>query len=150
MKIFKMLHLNILDGAIVRDTCTFHGVKKGPPIARHMVCDDQPNQQLDLDRKNEDVGILEMITIIARVKRVDLVELITQVFHDIKTITIEILALQLRLLSRLKVLIGKQQNMIAHGIIGLEHPNIDPLFPSTPSDNTFIKHRKILEPHAKK
>jgi hypothetical protein len=91
-----------------------------------------------------------MITTIAHVKCVDLVKLITQVFHDIKAIAIEIPALQLHLLSRLKVLIGKQQNMIARGIIGLEHPNIDPLFPSAPSDNTLIKHRKILEPHAQK
>jgi hypothetical protein len=51
MKVFKMLHFNILDGAIVRDIGTFHGVKKGPPIVRHMVCDDRPNQQLDLDPK---------------------------------------------------------------------------------------------------
>ncbi len=40
--------------------------------------------------------------------------------------------------------------MIARGIIGLEHPNIDPLIPSALSDNTFIRHRKILEPHAQK
>jgi hypothetical protein len=74
-----------------------------------------------------------MITTIAHVKCVDLVELINQVFHDIKTIAIGILALQLHLLSRLKVLKGKQQNMIAQGIVGLEYPNIDPLFPSAPS-----------------
>ncbi len=38
-----MLHPNILDGAIVRDIHTFHGVNKGPPIAKHMVCDDLPD-----------------------------------------------------------------------------------------------------------
>jgi hypothetical protein len=65
MKIFKMLHPNILDGAIVKDTGTFHGINKGPPTARHMVCDDLPDQQLDIDPKNEDVSILEMTTSIA-------------------------------------------------------------------------------------
>ncbi len=56
MKVFKMLHLNIHDGAIVRDTSTFHGINKGPPIVRHMVCDDLLDQQLDIDPKNEDVS----------------------------------------------------------------------------------------------
>jgi hypothetical protein len=51
MKVFKMLHLNILDGAIVRDTGTFHGVNKCPLATRHMACDDLPNQQLDIDSK---------------------------------------------------------------------------------------------------
>ncbi len=46
-----MLHLNILDGAIVRDTGTFHGVNKCPLATRHMACDDLPNQQLDIDSK---------------------------------------------------------------------------------------------------
>jgi len=148
MKVFKMLHPNIFDGAIVRDTCTFHGVNKGPPTSRHMVCDDLLDQQLDIDPRNEDIGILEMITTIAHVKYFDLID---QIFHDIKAITIEILTLQLHLFSRQKVLKGKQQNMIAKGIVGLEHPNINLLFPFAPSyDNTLIKHRKILEPHAQK
>jgi hypothetical protein len=40
--------------------------------------------------------------------------------------------------------------MIARGIVGLEHPNVDPLFPSAPSDNTFRRDRRILEPHVQK
>jgi hypothetical protein len=147
MKVFKMLHPNIFDGAIVTDTCIFHGVNKGPPTSKHMVCDDLLDQQPNIDPKNEDIGILEMITTIAHVKYVNFID---QVFHDIKTIAIEILALQLHLFSRLKVLKGKQQNMITKGIIGLEHPNINPLFPFAPSDNTLIKHRKILELHVQK
>ncbi len=59
-----MLHLNIHDGAIVKDMGTFHEVNKCPLAARHMVCDDLPNQ-LNIDPKNEDVGILEMTTTIA-------------------------------------------------------------------------------------
>jgi len=65
MKVFKMLYLNIHDGAIVRDMGTFHGVNKCPLIIRHVVCDDLPNQQLDINPKNEDISILEMITTIA-------------------------------------------------------------------------------------
>jgi hypothetical protein len=64
MKVFKMLHLNILDGAIVRDMGTFHGVNKVPPKARHMVCNDLLDQQLHIDPKNEDFGILAMTTTI--------------------------------------------------------------------------------------
>jgi hypothetical protein len=107
MKVFEMLHLNIPYGAIVKDTGTFHGVNKCPPIAGHMVCDDLLDQQLDINPKNGDINFLEITTIIAQVKYVDLGELIDQVFHDIKTIAIEILALQPHLLSRLKVLKGK-------------------------------------------
>ncbi len=51
---------------------TFHGVNKCPPTTRHMVCDDLLNQQLDIDPKNEDIGILEMTTTIAQVKYANL------------------------------------------------------------------------------
>ncbi len=113
-----MLHPNIHDGAIVRDMGTFHGVNKGPTIC-HMVCDDLLNQQLEIDPKNEDFGILDMKTTIVQVKYADLGELIDQVFHDITTTAIEIKMLQLHLLSRLKVLKGKQQDMIARGFLVL-------------------------------
>jgi len=73
-----------------------------------MVCDDLPNQQLDIDPKNEDVCIFEMTTTIVEVKYVDLGELIDYIFHDTKTTTVEILVLQPHLLSGLKVLRGKQ------------------------------------------
>jgi hypothetical protein len=45
--------------------------------------------------------------------------------------------LQPHLLLGLKVLRDKQQDMIARGITGLEHPDVDPLFPSTLGDNTL-------------
>ncbi len=67
-----MLHLNIHDNVIVRDTSTFHGINKGPPTIGHMVCDDLLNQQPNIDPKNEDVGILDMKTIIAQVKYANL------------------------------------------------------------------------------
>ncbi len=53
-----MLRPNIPDGAIVRDTGTFHGINKCLLASRHMICDDLPDQQLDIDPKNEDIGIL--------------------------------------------------------------------------------------------
>ncbi len=59
-----MLHPSIPNSAIVRNTSTFHGINKGPPTTRHMVCDDLPNQQPNIDPKNEDVGILQMTTTI--------------------------------------------------------------------------------------
>jgi hypothetical protein len=144
MEVLKMLHPNIHDGAIVGDTGTFHGVNKGSPTIGHMVCDDLTNQQSDIDPKNEDVGILDMKTSITQVKYADLGELIDQAFHDIKTTTIEILMLQLHVLR------GKQQDMIVKGIVGLEHLDINLLFPSALGDNTFRWHREILEPHVQK
>jgi hypothetical protein len=75
MKVFKMLHPNIHDGAIVRDMGTFHGINKGPLTIGHMVCDDPPSQQPNIDPKNEDVGILDMKNSIAQVKYVDLKKL---------------------------------------------------------------------------
>jgi hypothetical protein len=91
-----------------------------------------------------------MTTIIAHVKYVDLGELIDQVCHDIKMTTIEIPTLQPHLFSRLKVLKGKQQDLITRGIVGLEHLDVNPLFPYVIGDNTFRRHRGILEPHAQK
>jgi hypothetical protein len=55
--------------------------------------------------------------------------------------------LQLHLFSSLRVLKGKQQDMIAKGIVGFEHLKVNPLFPYAPSGNTFKRHRGILEPH---
>jgi hypothetical protein len=62
------------------------------------------------------------------------------VFDDIKSSAIEIPMLQLHLLSILKVLRGKQQDMIVKGIVGLEHHDLNHLFPSIPSDNTLRRH----------
>jgi hypothetical protein len=51
MKVFKILHLNILDFAIVRDTSTFHGVNKGPPSTRQMVSNGLLNKKMTLKIK---------------------------------------------------------------------------------------------------
>jgi hypothetical protein len=81
---------------------------------------------------------------------VGLRDLIDELFNDIKTTTFEIPMLQLHLLLVLKVLRGRQQDIIARGIASFEHFDIDPLFPSSPSDNTFKRYRGILKPHAQK
>jgi len=47
---------------------------------------------------------------------------------------------QLHLLLALKVSKGKQQDMIVRGIVGLEHPNLNPLFPSIPNDSRLKRH----------
>ncbi len=39
---------------------------------------------------------------------------------------------------------GKQQDMITRGIVGLEHPNVNPLFPFAPSDSTIRQHKGIV------
>jgi hypothetical protein len=45
MKVLKMLHPNIPNGAIIRDMGTFHKVNKGFAIVGHMVCDDLLDQK---------------------------------------------------------------------------------------------------------
>ncbi len=59
-----MLHLYILNGAIIRDTSTFHGVNEGLVVARHMICDDLFNQEVNIQEKNENISNLEMTFVI--------------------------------------------------------------------------------------
>jgi hypothetical protein len=65
MKVFKMLHLNIPDVAIVKDIDTFHGLSKGPPSIRQMVSNGLLNIKHDIENKNENISNLEMTTFIA-------------------------------------------------------------------------------------
>jgi hypothetical protein len=55
-----------------------------------MVSNDLLNQEHEIEDKNENIGGLEMTTAIAQVRYTNLGDLINQVFHDIKTTTIEI------------------------------------------------------------
>jgi hypothetical protein len=45
----------------------------------------------------------------------------------------------------LKVLKGKQQDMLTQGIVGLEHLNAKPVFPTMPSDNDFKDTKECLK-----
>jgi hypothetical protein len=64
----QMPHPNIPNGAIVKDTSTFHGINKGPTTTRHMVCDDLHDQKTNIQEKYENIGSLEMTTVIAQHK----------------------------------------------------------------------------------
>jgi hypothetical protein len=48
--------------------------------------------------------------------------------------------LQQQLLSSLKVIKGKQQDILAWGLAGLEHVNDQHLFPMNPNDNSLKRH----------
>ncbi len=61
MKIFKMLHPHIPDGAIVWKIGTFHGVHRGPTLDVHINFVDMPNQEVDVNDKLDDVDALETI-----------------------------------------------------------------------------------------
>jgi hypothetical protein len=58
--------------------------------------------------------------------------------------------LQTHLLFALKVVKGKQQDMIAKGVIGLNHLDTTPLFPSIIGDNALKRHKGMLEFPAQK
>ncbi len=55
MKIFKMLHLHILDGAITRETCTLHGIQKGFALDAHINFVDMPDQKVGVNEKPKDI-----------------------------------------------------------------------------------------------
>jgi hypothetical protein len=80
-----------------------------------------------------------MTFIVTMDKSVGLRDLIDETFNDIKTTTCEIPMLQLHLILALKVLRGKQQDMIARNIVSFEHFDVDLLFLLALGDNTFKK-----------
>jgi hypothetical protein len=55
MKIFKMLHLNILDDAVIRETSTLHGVQKGLTLDAHINYVDMFDQKVSVNEKPEGV-----------------------------------------------------------------------------------------------
>ncbi len=63
MKVFKMPHPNIPNGAIVKDMGTFHEVNKDPTTTGHMVCDDLHDQEANIQEKDENIGSLEMTAV---------------------------------------------------------------------------------------
>jgi hypothetical protein len=68
MKIFKMMHPNIPNGVIIRDMGTFHRINNGLATIGHMVCDDLPDQKVNIEKINESIGSLEMTTTIGQAK----------------------------------------------------------------------------------
>jgi hypothetical protein len=67
------------------------------------------------------------------------------VLIGIKNIVMKVPTLQLHLLSDLKVLQSKQQDLLARGIVGTQHPSSTPLFPIANGDNSLKKHKGLLE-----
>jgi hypothetical protein len=61
MKIFKMLHPHISDGAIVQETGTFHEVQKGLTLNAHINSIDMHDQEVGVNGKPEDVVAFKTI-----------------------------------------------------------------------------------------
>jgi hypothetical protein len=80
----------------------------------------------------------------------DVIDVIDKVFSNLKATTVEFLALQMHLLSTLKFMKGKQQNMLTQGVANLAHPATTTLFPYIIGDNAFKRHKGLLEPPAQK
>jgi hypothetical protein len=76
----------------------------------------------------------------------NVIDVIDKVFSNFKATTMELLALQMHLLSTLRVLRGKQENMLTWGVANLAHPTTITLFPYATSDNALKRHRRLLEP----
>jgi hypothetical protein len=68
------------------------------------------------------------------------------VWLEVLNTTTEIPTLQQHLLLSLKAIKGKQYDMLAQGLVGLEHPNYCHLFPMNLGDNILKRHRGVLEP----
>jgi hypothetical protein len=49
------------------------------------------------------------------------------------------------LLSSLKVIRGKQHDMLAQGLVGLEYPNDQHFFPMNHGDNSLKMHKSVFE-----
>ncbi len=75
---------------------------------------------------------------------VNLIDLIDEVFTGIGSTTMEFPTLQLHLLSNLKVVRGKQQDLLARGIVRIEHHDFTLLFLATIDDNSLKRHRRLL------
>jgi hypothetical protein len=100
---------------------------------------------LDESKQIDDLATLDIMETLDSTTRSNLWDLIDKVFLKIKFVTIDFPILQTHLLSTLKVVKGKQQDMIAKRIVGLDHLDTTPLFPSIVKDNALKRHRGMLE-----
>jgi hypothetical protein len=80
----------------------------------------------------------------------NLIDSIDEIFTSIRSTAMEFPTLQLHLLSNLKVLRGKQQDLLARGVAGIEHPDFTSLFLAANGENSLKKHRGLLESLAPK
>jgi hypothetical protein len=113
MKVFKMLHPNIGDGSIVKKIGTLHAVARGGVVLQHNSpnygigyndtkgddpIDEQLGQKISLEFKDHLESTIDE----------DVIDVIDKVFSGLKATTVELPALQMHLLSTLRVLRGKQ------------------------------------------
>ncbi len=138
---FKVLHLDVLDGVVVWDMGTYHGVHW--PITNFS----RSQNGSVFEKQNKDV-VLQPIKIMGTIEILDqsttlasLVDLIDEMFTSIRNTTMEFPTLQLHLLSSLKVLQSKQQDLLTRGIVGIEHLDSTSLFPITDCDNSLKRQR---------
>ncbi len=75
----------------------------------------------------------------------DIIDIIDKVSSNLKATTMEFPLLQLHLLSTLKVLKGKQHNILVWGVPKLAHLDTTTLFPYATSDNGLKSQRRLLE-----
>ncbi len=110
MKVFKTLHPNIGDGSIVREISTLHGVARGGVVPKHNCCtyEIQDNDIKDDDPINEQLGQTIGLELLESTIDADVIDVIDKVFSYLRATTMELLALQMHLLSTLRVLRGKQ------------------------------------------
>jgi hypothetical protein len=80
MKIFKMFHPHILDGAIVQEIGTLHGVQRGLEVNAHINSIDMNDQKVGVNGKPKDVVAFETIEEVEAYITFNLDELIDQVF----------------------------------------------------------------------
>jgi hypothetical protein len=76
----------------------------------------------------------------------DVIDVIDKVFSNLRATTLEFPTLQTHLLSTLKVLRGKQQNMLTRGVANLAHSTITTLFPYVTDDNALKHIEDCLNP----
>jgi hypothetical protein len=126
---------------LFKDVGTYHGVHL--PFTN-------PSRSRDgclvLENKDKDV-FLQPIEIMGSIEISDqstihanLVDLIDDVFTSM-----EVPTLQLHLLSDLKILQGKQQDLLTRRIAKTQHPNSTLLFPIADGDNSLKRHKRLLK-----
>jgi len=113
MKVFKMFHPNIGDGSTVKEIGTLHGVAQGGAVLEH----NSPNYGIGDNHTKDDDPIdeplgqkigLEFKDYPESTIDEDVIDVIDKVFSDLRATTVEFLALQMHLLSTLRVLKSKQ------------------------------------------
>jgi hypothetical protein len=150
MKVFKMFHLNILDGSIVREIGALHRVVQGGAVFEHN--SHECNLGND-DTTNEQFGEKTILKLTKHFKSNidgDIINVINKVFLDFRATNLEFPPLKLHLLSALRILRGKHKNVLVWGIARLAHPNTITFLSYVIGDSALKSTNKLLESLASK